>query len=201
MALTLKELQEKMHVSYNDPSKKVLLGGPVDLTKKPKDDVVEKYNTGLDHNDPPTLLILRRKAIRVFPDGKKVALYYSDKLGNYVTIPYGEKQKDVGTFDEELDEAVIHKVKAISMGTHDRPLKFRDGSTMKVDQDSAAAIMAIHAHLTDENKEKFEDMMDKDRLNFTRIAGFSKGLHTTIGQKKAPKKTETKVKAKKKKGK
>ncbi len=40
--------------------------------------------------DPPNLIVLKRKAIRVFPDGRKVALYYADKINQYVTIPYSD---------------------------------------------------------------------------------------------------------------
>ena len=37
---------------------------------------------------PPPVLIMRRKSIRMFPDGKMVALYYVDKINKYVTVPY-----------------------------------------------------------------------------------------------------------------
>lgn len=39
--------------------------------------------------DIPNVINLRRKAIRVFPDGQKIALYYSPQLDKYVSIPYG----------------------------------------------------------------------------------------------------------------
>ena len=40
-------------------------------------------------SDPPAVLVLKRKAIRVFPNEKKVALYHSDVLGKYISVPYG----------------------------------------------------------------------------------------------------------------
>jgi hypothetical protein len=40
----------------------------------------------------PSVLILKRKAIRVYPDNQKVALYYSQALDKYVTIPYNDIQ-------------------------------------------------------------------------------------------------------------
>jgi hypothetical protein len=39
--------------------------------------------------DIPVVLILKRKAIRVYPDNQKVALYYAQAIDKYVTIPYG----------------------------------------------------------------------------------------------------------------
>lgn len=38
---------------------------------------------------PAPMLVLRRRGIRVFPDGKHVALYTNDKYGLVFTIPYG----------------------------------------------------------------------------------------------------------------
>lgn len=61
----------------------------------------------------PSVLILKRKAIRVYPDNQKVALYYSQALDKYVTIPYNDiqmglneaKKKD----DDDKDNARINK--------------------------------------------------------------------------------------------
>jgi hypothetical protein len=41
--------------------------------------------------DPPALLLMKRKSIRNFNNGQKVALYYIEKLHKYVTIPYDSK--------------------------------------------------------------------------------------------------------------
>lgn len=42
--------------------------------------------------DPPAVLIMRRKSVRQFPDGQRVALYYVDKINKYVTVPYTAMQ-------------------------------------------------------------------------------------------------------------
>jgi len=39
---------------------------------------------------PSPMLVLRRRGIRVFPDGRKVALYTNDKYGLVITVPYGK---------------------------------------------------------------------------------------------------------------
>ena len=43
-------------------------------------------------SDPPTILIMRRKSIRLFPNGQRVAMYYVDKINKYVTVPYTAMQ-------------------------------------------------------------------------------------------------------------
>jgi hypothetical protein len=42
--------------------------------------------------DPPSVLIMKRKSIRQFPNGQRVALYYVDKINKYVTVPYTAMQ-------------------------------------------------------------------------------------------------------------
>lgn len=56
----------------------------------------------------PQILILKRKAIRVFPDNAKVALYYADSIDKYISIPFGEI--GVGSVNEEkIEEVAVEK--------------------------------------------------------------------------------------------
>jgi hypothetical protein len=57
--------------------------------------------------DLPVILILKRRSVRVFPDGQRVALYWSDKLKTYVSVPYnsvgvGFKAGNVANTSEEV---------------------------------------------------------------------------------------------------
>jgi hypothetical protein len=54
----------------------------------------------------PTVLILKRKAIRVYPDNQKVALYYCQALDRYISVPYGKNAKNLGMVmnEENLNE-------------------------------------------------------------------------------------------------
>ena len=49
------------------------------------EDLNEDYNQSM-----PVVLVLKRKAIRVYPNGVKVGLYYSDRLKKYVSVPFGD---------------------------------------------------------------------------------------------------------------
>lgn len=49
-------------------------------------DEVREY-TSKDINDLPNIILLRRRAIRVFPDGQKVVMYWADKINRYIPIP------------------------------------------------------------------------------------------------------------------
>lgn len=55
----------------------------------------------------PVVLILKRKALRHFPDGQIVALYYSDQLDKFITVPHSA----IGISEEVIDEAVSDREK------------------------------------------------------------------------------------------
>jgi len=42
--------------------------------------------------DPPAVLLMKRKSVRQYPNGQRVALYYVDKIDKYVTVPYTDMQ-------------------------------------------------------------------------------------------------------------
>lgn len=62
-------------------------------------------------SDIPTVVILQRKAIRVFPDNQKIALYYSQALDKYVSIPFGPADRSMGIHmsEETLNEVSQEK--------------------------------------------------------------------------------------------
>lgn len=75
--------------------------------KEEKRDTYSRYDDRFKKGWPsdkemPSVLILKRKAIRVYPDNQKVALYYSQALDKYVTIPFSDIQ--TGLNEENLQE-------------------------------------------------------------------------------------------------
>jgi hypothetical protein len=67
--------------------------------------MAESTPTGHETMDPPAVLIMKRKSIRQFPNGQRVALYYVDKINKYVTVPYTAMQwSSTGGMDEEIEQ-------------------------------------------------------------------------------------------------
>lgn len=66
----------------------------------------EKKSKKADETKIPTVIVLQRKAIRVFPDDQKIALYYSQALDKHVSIPFSPKNDALGIHlsEEALDE-------------------------------------------------------------------------------------------------
>ena len=48
----------------------------------------EATRTDVDINQIPPIIIMKRRAIRVFPDGQKVALYWADRINKYISVPF-----------------------------------------------------------------------------------------------------------------
>jgi hypothetical protein len=64
-----------------------------DLNEETKDylsKVDPRYSKMPSEKDIPMVLLLKRKAIRMYPDRQKVALYYSQALDKYFSIPFNE---------------------------------------------------------------------------------------------------------------
>jgi hypothetical protein len=136
-------------------------------------------------SDPPVLIMLKRKGIRIFPDGKRVALYNNDKLGLTFTIPYstskGSENPMVGVVEEaeNVSENIEH-IKNIVTNKQAKQLKFADGSSMNVDLTTASAIHNVHNALNDQNKAKFAKMLGHSKEQFAKAADFSLKQHKFV---------------------
>jgi len=129
--------------------------------------------------DPPIVLMLKRKSIRLFPDGARVALYYSDKLNRFFSVPYGLQFASPLQQNEsvELEEAVMDTLHKIVKNKEAKSVKFASGHTRKVDHYTASAITNVHNALNDSNKKKFADMVHKSPEHFVKAADFAFSKH------------------------
>ena len=70
--------------------------------------------------DIPVVLILKRKAIRVYPDNQKIALYYTQALDKYISIPFGPKAEELGIHMNEETKKEMNKVQFDLNSENDR---------------------------------------------------------------------------------
>jgi len=126
------------------------------------------------NNDPPFVLVLKRKSIRLYPNNTKIALYYNQKLDKYFSIPYGGGiDAPVQAEETELEEAVIDKLHKIVSDKQAQTVKFGNGQTRKVDHFTASAITQVHKALNDDNKKKFADLVHKSPEHFQKASDFA----------------------------
>jgi len=135
--------------------------------------------------DPPFVLMLKRKAIRLYPGKQKVALYYNNKLNKYFTIPYGAKEvqeplQAEGTNDinrDVIEESVMDQLHSIVANKQAKSVKFADGSTRKVDHYTAKAMTNVHKALKPDNAKKYADMVHKSPSHFMKGSDFAFKAH------------------------
>lgn len=118
----------------------------------------ESVNEGLTDiplkGEPPFTLVLKRKAIRLYPNDTKVALYYSDRLKAYFSVPYSnvEGQVQGPIIAKEQDESVFQQLKS---GT----LCHKNGKTSQIDEHTYELLFNVYNSLNEDNQQKFESLI------------------------------------------
>ena len=132
----------------------------------------------MEVQDPPTILVLRRKAIRQYPDGQKVALYVNDKYDLSISVPYvtgriGVMKATAVSEETELDEAVIHHLHHIFKTKTSSEVKFKNGSQARINHQTAKAVVDLHSQLNPENKIKIENIVNDSPQGLMKVAQFA----------------------------
>lgn len=119
-------------------------------------------------SDPPAVLVMRRKSIRQFPNGQRVALYYVDKINKYVTVPYEDMQWSIA------EETVIDKLEECSDKKTNVIVEHFDGTSSEVTPMMAKRMIDLYKKINEANKAKMLDMLEASAKHFQTIAKFSK---------------------------
>lgn len=130
--------------------------------------MMEGKNSQAKELDPPAVLIMRRKSVRQFPNGQRVALYYVDKINKYVTVPYEDMQWSAN------EETVLDKIKQVNESKQKTVVEHLDGSVSEVTPQIANRIMDLYRKINETNKAKMADMLEASSKHFQIIAKFSK---------------------------
>lgn len=146
-----------------------------ELLKKHYNEETELKEDSQDNlKDPPFVLLLKRKAIRVYPDRTKVALYHNKQLDKYFSVPYGPGIEGYVQAEEvELEEAVMDQLQKIKDTHQYGTVNHKDGSASKVDVQTAHAVLTVHKSLNDVNKKKFADMVARSAHHMRKAADFA----------------------------
>ncbi len=126
------------------------------------------------NNDPPFVLVLKRKSIRLYPNNTKIALYYNQKLDKYFSIPYGGGvDAPVQAEETQIEEGVMDQLHKIVADKQAQTVKFGNGQSRKVDHFTASAITQVHKALNDDNKKKCADMVHKSPAHLVKASDFA----------------------------
>jgi hypothetical protein len=130
-------------------------------------------------SDPPFVLVLKRKAFRMYPNGMKIALYYNDKLKKYFSVPYSFEQNVNSPIQAEEVES-LEEAKQVMDHIHDivrekqaKRVKFANGKSTMIDGYTASAIKQVHDAVSDENKAKIRHMVHQSPEHLGKVASFA----------------------------
>jgi uncharacterized damage-inducible protein DinB len=87
------------------------------------------------HKELPQVLVLKRAYIQRFPNGQQVALYHSDALNQFVTVPLDGSQFSNTT------ESFIDQLTQISENDATDTLRFDDASELNINKECADIIL------------------------------------------------------------
>ena len=83
----------------------------------------------------PQVLVLKRKYVQRFPNGQQVALYHSESLNQFITVPLDNSQ-----FSNTM-ESVLDILNLISSTDLIETITFEDDSVLDIDKECADTIL------------------------------------------------------------
>ena len=101
----------------------------------------------------PQVLVLKRKFIQRFPNGQMVALYHSENLNQFITVPLDNSQFSSTT------ESVLDQLNCISENNNVETLMFDDLSELNINKECADIILS---HISDK-PEILESFVTSDK--------------------------------------
>jgi hypothetical protein len=129
------------------------------------EDCLEESN--IDAQPLPFVLVLRRKAIRMYPEGTRVALYYNERLNRYFSVPYSASSLDRNPIQAE--EFEISPLEMLKTGT----VKHLDNTVSQVNESTVERILTVYKSLNEDNKAKFERMIGESKESLIKVVDFS----------------------------
>ena len=124
-----------------------------DLYKDKEEKKEVKESVSLS-KEPPPVLLLKRKAIRMYPDDTRIALYYSQKLDRHFSIPYGP---NIGENPIQAEANVMH---------------LEDGNVVELTEEMTHLISETYDSLSDDNKNKFLEKLVESIESFGKVYEF-----------------------------
>ena len=111
--------------------------------------------------DPPVILVIKRKAVRLYPDGTRIALYWSDKLKRVFSLPYGPAVQPVIQAEEFVKELA-----------ESEQLILNDGNSITLNEETKQQIINVYEQLDDDSKEVFWQQLTESVSSFGKLYEF-----------------------------
>jgi len=111
--------------------------------------------------DPPAVLVIKRKAVRLYPDGTRIAMYWSDKLKRVFSLPYGPAVDAVVQSEEYVQELL-----------NSEEVFLNDGNTLTLSEETKQVLIDTYSQLDEENKQIFWQQLTESITTFGQLNEF-----------------------------
>ena len=111
--------------------------------------------------DPPVILVIKRKAVRLYPDGTRIALYWSDKIKRVFSLPYGPAVQPVIQAEEYVQELI-----------ESEELLLNDGNKITLSEETKQQIINTYEQLDEESKTNFWQQLTESVSTFGKLYEF-----------------------------
>ena len=117
--------------------------------------------------DPPAVLVIKRKAVRLYPDGTRIAMYWSDKLKRVFSLPYGPAVDPVVQAEEYVKELI-----------ESEELLLNDGNIISLNEETKQQIINTYGQLEEDSKNYFWQQLTESVATFGKLYEFCR-THST----------------------
>jgi len=145
-------------------------------TKTVKEETIQLEEQNL-RSDPPFVLVLKRRSIRMYPDGMKIALYYNDKLGKFFSVPYSiGKNVDAPIQAESIHPktpSIIESIFEVAESGNEQIVRLENGTKQLIDEETATTIKTLYESLNEVNQDKLLQLVGSSQEQFAKVASFA----------------------------
>lgn len=136
-------------------------------------DVVKEEKQNLNEASfvPPAVLVLQRQAIRMFPNGQRVAMYTDNKYGLTFPIPYDQSGAGFGAVST-MGTGPVNSVKGY-VNEESISVVFASGEELQVEKSTMDKISEVYNSLNEENKIRLNDMILESKESFEKVKQFA----------------------------
>jgi uncharacterized protein (DUF885 family) len=124
--------------------------------------------------NPPPMLLLKREALRMFPNGKRVVLYVDNKYGLSFPVPYDQFGSAFSIVNTKAAGAA--RTGSVSPGYVSEEtvaVIFATGEEIQVEKSVMNKIKQVFESLNEENKERLSDMILESEETFNKVKEFA----------------------------
>lgn len=135
-----------------------------DVLKEEPEQLNEQFN-------PPAMLVLKRQAIRVFPNGQRVVMYSDNKYGLTFPVPY-DYDRGFGVVNTS---GTMQNQPAAKGYVNEEfvPVLFATGEEIQVEKETMNKIAQVYNSLNEENRERLKDMVLENQETFNKVKQFA----------------------------